>query len=549
MRILIALSGILLALGGAFCFVFNTNVFSDLAFVMGLVMIISGVLCVIAYIASGKGRRLPDTLLVENIVSMLFGFAVLNNQVPDNMTAVFFGSWLAVAGASRLAQGLSISRFNSRDWIRVLPLGAVCALLGAIMMMPTLVSTMNAMVLVGAAFMLDGLSQMILSMYIYAKPAEKALAAKERADAKKAASRAKRDQRRMMRDLTEQEREDMLAREREAKKKDKLERQKAIQEEKLARKNARRDPKEITVQLSDQEVAEIARLADAAAAPEEAVKLDSEAENEAAETADDRPSATPEIVWNTEEAERRQPEPQKTAVNSEWNPDFDAIFANREKLLKESGETEKNIEKEAEAIQDLADEVLGKGPESAGDAEDEKKESEPPAPEEVKLWPEFKRPEAIPSLRESLIQESSDEPVQTEKPRIAAINIAEIESGEPEVVFDPVELPEVVLASEEQEAVDRDKLLNELGSEIEKEEPESNYTPISLEELVNEPMPNRHSEEKDRERFTTTFSFSWEELEKKLAEVEAEKKKTAEKAEESKKSGKKTSSDDNSKWS
>ncbi|MBR3297436.1 MAG: DUF308 domain-containing protein [Firmicutes bacterium] len=223
MRILTALSGIILALGGAFCFVFNTNMFSDLAFVMGLVMLASGVLCVLAFLVSGKSRRLPDTLLVESIVNMLFGFAVLNNQVPDNMIAVFFGAWLAVAGASRIAQGIAISRFNSRDWIKVLPLGAVCALLGAVMMMPTRVSTMNAMVLVGAAFMLDGLSHMILSMYVYSKPAEKAIAAKERADAKKAASKAKRDQRRMMRDLSEQEREDMLARERESKKKSKLE--------------------------------------------------------------------------------------------------------------------------------------------------------------------------------------------------------------------------------------------------------------------------------------------------------------------------------------
>jgi len=81
------------------------------------------------------------------------------------------------------------------------------------------------------------------------------------------------------------------------------------------------------------------------------------------------------------------------------------------------------------------------------------------------------------------------------------------------------------IASEEQEAVDRNELLTELGGEIVKEEVEANYTPLSLEELVNEPMPNRMNEEKDRERFTTTFSFSWEELEKKLAEVQAEKEK------------------------
>ncbi len=517
---------------------FNTNMFSDLAFVMGLVMLASGVLCVLAFLVSGKSRRLPDTLLVESIVNMLFGFAVLNNQVPDNMIAVFFGAWLAVAGASRIAQGIAISRFNSRDWIKVLPIGAVCALLGAVMMMPTLVSTMNAMILVGAAFMLDGLSHMILSMYVYSKPAEKAIAAKERADAKKAASKAKRDQRRMMRDLSEQEREDMLARERESKKKSKLEKQKAIQEEKQARKDARRDPKEVTVQLSEEEVAEIARLADeAAGVPEEAVKLEAEPENQV--------PAGEEMVWNVSAPEApRQAEP-APAGNSDWNPDFEAIFANREKLLKESGEAEKAIEQEAAAIQDLAQEVMG-GPE-------EPEQKEQPVPEEVKMWPEFKRPEAIPSLRENRVQNTEEETAPAEEPKIAAINIAEIESGETEVVFDPVELPEVVLASEEQDAVDRNELLSELESDVPQEEVEANYTPLSLEELVNEPMPNRHSEEKDRERFTTTFSVSWEELEKKLAEVEAEKKKAAE----NKNAGssvyesgaRPAATEDNSKWS
>ena len=466
MRILTALSGILLALGGAFCFVYNTNAFSDVAFVMGLAMLLAGILSVIAYIVSGKSRRLPDTFLVENIVNILFGFAVLNNQVPDDIISVFFGSWLVLAGATRLTQGVAISRFNSRDWVRVLPLGAVCALLGATMMMPTLVSTMNAMVLVGAAFILNGLSQMILSMYIYQKPAEKAIAAKERADAKKAASKAKRDQRKMLRDLSEQEREEMLARERESKKKNKLKKQKAIQEEKQARKDAKRDPKSVTVQLTVEEVAEIARLADESASiPEEAVKLDDEQLS-----ADD---AAPVIeTVNTPE------DPAGTEASAADAP---------------AAETEE-------------------------------------AAEGVKLWPEFKRPEAIPSLREIRAAGSEDAQAEdsTEQPRIAAINIAEIESGDAQVVFDPVELPEVTLASEVSKAVDRNELLSELGSAVRKEAPEANYEALSLDELINEPIKSRMNEEKDRERFTTTFSFSWEELEKKLAEVDAEKKKADE---------------------
>lgn len=508
MRILTALSGILLALGGAFCFAYNTHAFSELAFVMGLVMFISGLLCVIAYIASGRSMRLPDTLLVENIVTILFGFAVLNDQVPNDIIAVFFGAWLVIAGANRLTQGITISRFNPKNWFRVLPLGAVCALLGAIMTMPTLVSTMNAMILVGSAFILNGLSQMILSMYVYTKPADKALEAKNRAEAKKAASKARREQRKMLRELSEQEREEMLAREREEKRRSKLERQKAIQQEKQSRRDARRNPKEITVQLSDDEVAEIARLADEAAGiSEEAAKLNEDTEPVNAE--DNRAAGQkPHEEWN-------------------WNPDFEAIFANRAKLLEEADDTESSIEHDAAAIKDLTEKVFGEGEGSEDtDAGMHSADGKTAEPEGIRMWPEFKKPESIPSLRENLIQAAGgtdSASAASEEHRISAINIAEIESGEPKVVFAPVELPEVSLAIEEQEAVDRNELLTELSGEIKREAPGVNYTPVSLEELMSEPIPSRMDEEKDRRRFTTTFSFSWDELEQKLAEVQAEK--------------------------
>ena len=116
MRILVVISGMLLAIAGAFTFAFYTNAFTGLAFILGLVMLISGLCILGAYIISGKVGRLPDTVLVEGMVTTLFGFAVLNNEVMDAMVTLFFGTWMTLSGVTRISQSFAVSRYRPKDW-------------------------------------------------------------------------------------------------------------------------------------------------------------------------------------------------------------------------------------------------------------------------------------------------------------------------------------------------------------------------------------------------------------------------------------------------
>ena len=406
MKILTALSGILLAWGGALCYIYQSHAFADLAFIIGLIMIAAGILCSIAYLTSGREQRLPDTLLVECIVTMLFGFAVLNNQVGETMVSIFFGAWLTLAGASRLSQSIAISRFNPKEWARVLPLAAICTLLGTVMMMPTLVSTINSLLLTGVAFILNGLSLIIYAMYMQNKGhQERAQEAIARAEAKKQAAKDKSAKEQQLRAMTESEREAVLAEEREKKREAK---EKAKEEKRLAReakKEARRDL-EKTLELSETEVDEIRKLTE---------------------------------------------------------------FASEE--------------------------------------------PEEEAPQEQSLYPTFRRPTAIPSLRANAAEntEESEDEAELDSIKLAAINLEELEDKAPEVNFEPVILPEVALVSEEQEPVDRKTVMREINKAVKKEK-NIEYTPVSLEELVAEPMKKRSDEEKDNKRFTNTFVFNWDEL-------------------------------------
>lgn len=405
MKIFTALSGILLACGGVFCYAFQMNSFADLAFVMGLVMLVSGVFCIIAYLISGKANRLPDAMLVESIVTMLFGFAVLNNQVSDAIVSIFFGAWLTMAGATRLSQSVAISRFNPREWARVLPLATLCTLLGAVMTMPTLVSTINALILVGAAFILDGLSQIIYAMYMQQSgQKERAQEAVARAEAKKQASKERSAQRSRLRNLSEREREEALAEERtrkhEAKQQARIEKQQARE----AKKANLKDFRDKTVELSDEMLDEI---------------------NE---------QAQPMLVYI---------EPEETE-------------------------------------------------------------------EEVSLYPTFRKPTDIPSLRAVSIEDDAEDSEETSavvEVKHSAVNLEELEERAPEIEFEPVVLPEVKLESQDKAPIDRDAVLEALNEKLSLDQAPK-YTPISLEDLVAEPLKKRGGEA-DSKRFTNTFTFNW----------------------------------------
>ena len=262
MRILTTIAGVIICATGAFCFAVYSNPFSDVAFVVGVVMMIAGILHGAAYLVSGRGQnRLTDTALVEGLVTFFYGFAVLNNQVTDEVLTLFFGTWLTLCGVTRISQSFYVSRFNPKDWAKIMPLALVTTMLGVIMMMPSLLSAVMPLMLVGGAFIVDGFSILIYAMFMRRKDADKGkaeLEARQRAEAKKQLEKTKREQRDKLRSLSKQERDEAQAKILADQRAYEL----AKKEEKLAKRRARREAVTAqagakTIQLSKEEVEEI----------------------------------------------------------------------------------------------------------------------------------------------------------------------------------------------------------------------------------------------------------------------------------------------------
>ena len=261
MRLLVLISGILISGAGAFCFAFYTSTFYDVAFLVGMVMLISGICNTVAYLVSGRGsRRLTETTLVEGLVTLLYGFAVLSNQVTDSMLTMFFGTWLTLCGVTRFSQSLYISRFNPRDWSKVVPLSFISTMLGIVMMLPWLVASVMPLMLIGGAFLLDGLSMITYAMYMKDSSQDMAVGearAKARAEARKEEHEAKLAERERLRNLSKEEREKEEKRRRKAERAEEKNKAAARAAARAALREAVRPVEERTIRLEEKEVQEI----------------------------------------------------------------------------------------------------------------------------------------------------------------------------------------------------------------------------------------------------------------------------------------------------
>lgn len=258
MRVLTVMSGVIISATGACALAYYRSAFSSIAFILAIAMTLSAVFLIGAYLVSGK-KRLPETVLVEGMLTLIFGFVTLNNEVTDTAMAMFFGAWLTAAGLIRFTQSLAVSRFDPKNWAKILPLSILSSIFGFIMMMHSLISTINQLTLVGSALILNGLSQLVYAMYMVRHDnLPQTEQARERVEAKQAAAEAKRKERDELRQLTRSEREIRKSELRDTAAAQAENKKRLAQIEKQKQKAAREALLDPTIQLTEMEMAEIA---------------------------------------------------------------------------------------------------------------------------------------------------------------------------------------------------------------------------------------------------------------------------------------------------
>ena len=154
MRIWTIVSGILMVLTGAFCFMNPGQTFLSLAFIVGLVMVINGLIHAMAYFIGRGLHNKGDNngwILTDALITLILGILILCNQlVVDSAIPMVFGIWMLVSGILRIEAGTHINKQKKLLNFRTTMItGTLTVLVGLFGFINPLVEWMTTAVLLG----------------------------------------------------------------------------------------------------------------------------------------------------------------------------------------------------------------------------------------------------------------------------------------------------------------------------------------------------------------------------------------------------------------
>ena len=171
MRILTIISGILMVLTGAFCLMNPGQTFLSLAFVVGLIMVLNGLIHALAYfIGRGLHNRGDNNgwILTDALLTLLRGILILCNQlVADTAIPLVFGMWMLVAGILRIEASTHIDKERKRSNFRTTMItGILTVLVGLFGFINPLVQWMTTAVLLGIFLVMQGVNVIELGIHM-----------------------------------------------------------------------------------------------------------------------------------------------------------------------------------------------------------------------------------------------------------------------------------------------------------------------------------------------------------------------------------------------
>lgn len=159
MRILKILSGLLLIFTGIWCFANQGVSFNALAFVLGIVMIIVGIIGASTFLFMKNRPEGLGWLVSESLITVILGIVVLSGLLATEIViSVFFGMWLIFSSANRIVGSLTMLRQKSPAWGYILALGMLGLIIGIYAFMNLVVATLSVGILVACFFFIYGIN-------------------------------------------------------------------------------------------------------------------------------------------------------------------------------------------------------------------------------------------------------------------------------------------------------------------------------------------------------------------------------------------------------
>lgn len=169
MRILTIISGILMILTAAFCFINPGQTFLVLAFVIGMVMVINGIIHTLAYLIGRGLNNKGDNngwILTEALITLVLGILILCNQlVVDAAIPMVFGIWVVVSGILRIEASTHINRDKKKTNFRTtLITGILTVFIGVFGFINPVIGWISTAILLGMFMLIQGVNVLELGI-------------------------------------------------------------------------------------------------------------------------------------------------------------------------------------------------------------------------------------------------------------------------------------------------------------------------------------------------------------------------------------------------
>ena len=167
MKGLTIVSGIILIAAGAFCFINPGQTFMTMAFVLGTVMALCGIIHVLAYVIGrtphGKGDN-NGWILIDALLTLLLGILVLFNQLTVDMAIpMVFGMWVLVSGLLRLEAASRIDRQRKPgNFKATLITGVITVVMGLLGFINPFVTYVSIIPILGFFMLIQGINSIEL---------------------------------------------------------------------------------------------------------------------------------------------------------------------------------------------------------------------------------------------------------------------------------------------------------------------------------------------------------------------------------------------------
>lgn len=134
MKIITIVLGFVLIAGGVFCMLYPAATFATLGWLVGILLLLSGVNAIAGYIKNRKSKANSIWDFLFGLLTTAFGifvlFSPLMRAITDITLVYMFAVWMLIGGVVRIVDAMRLMRLKNTAWIWMVLLGILMLVLG-----------------------------------------------------------------------------------------------------------------------------------------------------------------------------------------------------------------------------------------------------------------------------------------------------------------------------------------------------------------------------------------------------------------------------------